>query len=66
MSRAFSMATTMASRHRSTAMRSTSGFAWAVSAVNLPLPQPTSTHRAVQSGFKERHWPFFSWGSAIR
>ena len=60
------MATTMASRQRSTAISSTSGFASAVSAVNLPLPQPTSTQRAVQSGFRERQLPFMAAGSAIR
>ena len=66
MSRAFSMATTMASRQRSTAMSSTSGLAWAVSAVNLPLPQPTSTQSWVHSGFNSRQCPFFSSGAWMR
>ena len=65
MSRAFSMAMTMASRHRSMAMTSTSGFAWAVSTVNLPLPQPISTHSAAQPGFRLRQAPFLSEGSGI-
>ena len=63
---AFSMATTMASRQRSTAIISTSGLAAAVSAVNLPLPQPTSTQSAAASGFRLRQLPFRAAGSVIR
>ena len=66
MSLAFSMATTMASRQRSTAMSSTSGLIWAVSAVNFPFPQPTSTHSAVQSGFRLRQLPRRVSGWSIR
>ena len=60
------MATTMASRTRSTAMSKMSGSAAAVSTVNLPLPQPTSTRSSFASGISSRQWPRWDWGSWIQ
>ena len=52
-----SMAMTMASGTRSTAMNSTSGSAAAVPAVKRPLPQPSSSRSSRAWGIISRHLP---------
>ena len=65
-SRAFSMATTMASGTFSTAISSTSGSAAAVPTVKPPLPQPSSTRSSRASGISSRQRPRRANGSRIR
>ena len=65
MSRARSMAMTMASGTRSTATNRTSGAAAAVWQVKRPLPHPSSIRSSLAPGSRERQFPRRAWGSEI-
>ncbi len=65
-SRTRSIATTIASGTFSTAMSSTSGSAFAVSAVKRPLPQPSSTRSSRAPGISSRQRPRCSSGRRIQ
>jgi len=61
-----SMAITMASGTRSTAIYRALGFCSAVSAVKRPLPQPSSRYTVSASGISSRQFPRRASGSEIK